>query len=139
MFKPDLARSIQPHVNYLPALLCGLLIAACGTNDGDTVGYAETDPADVALAAADEPAFRLSLAQWSLHKRYLPEGVMGGTGAGDPYDFSADAKEMGFEGVEYVSALYADDLAPEGADQATHDAAVLAVFDSLHARARSSA
>jgi len=53
---------------------------------------------------------KLSLAQWSYHKRYLPEGTYGGTGEGDPYDFPADAKALGFEGVEYVSQLYSADI-----------------------------
>lgn len=114
----------------LPLAAGALICFACGTNDGDTVGYAETDPADVALADDTEDPFRISLAQWSLNKRYRNEG-------GDPYDFPAEAKEMGFDGVEYVSALYAADLADEDADQAEHDAAVLAVFDELHARAES--
>ena len=104
------------------------VLAACGTNDGDTVGYAETDPADVAVDG--EPPFRISLAQWSLNKRYREQG-------GDPYDFPAEAREMGFDGVEYVSQLYADDLAADDATQEEHDAAVSAVFAELHARAES--
>ena len=104
------------------------LIAACGTNDGDTVGYAETDPADVAVDG--EPPFRISLAQWSLNKRYREQG-------GDPYDFAAEAREMGFDGVEYVSQLYAEDLAGDDATQEEHDAAVAEVFAELHARAES--
>lgn len=45
------------------------------------------------------PFFKLSLAQWSLHKS-IQEGGM------DPFDFAKSAKKMGFEGLEYVSGLY---------------------------------
>ncbi len=50
-----------------------------------------------------KPFFKLSLAQWSLHKA-IHSGEM------DPKDFAAKAKELGFEGLEYVSQLYNDEL-----------------------------
>ena len=43
--------------------------------------------------------FQFSLAQWSLHKLYNEQGS-------DPMDFAKHAKEMGFEGLEYVNQLY---------------------------------
>ena len=45
------------------------------------------------------PFFKLSLAQWSLHKAFQ-------NGEKDPMDFAKIAKELGFEGVEYVTQLY---------------------------------
>jgi len=45
--------------------------------------------------------FKLSLAQWSLHK-----GI--DSGEFDPYDFAKTSKELGFSGLEYVNALYSD-------------------------------
>lgn len=45
------------------------------------------------------PWFKLSLAQWSLHRAI-------GNHELDPLDFAKKAKEMGFEGIEYVSGLY---------------------------------
>ena len=45
--------------------------------------------------------FKLSLAQWSLHK-----GI--DSGKFDPYDFAKTAKELGFSGLEYVNQLYSD-------------------------------
>ena len=51
--------------------------------------------------SADIPFFRLSLAQWSLHKA-IEDGKL------NPYDFAAKASDLGFEGVEYVSQLYTD-------------------------------
>jgi sugar phosphate isomerase/epimerase len=43
--------------------------------------------------------FKLSLAQWSLHRMIQKNGM-------DPFLFAMKAKEMGFEGIEYVNALY---------------------------------
>lgn len=48
-----------------------------------------------------KPFFKLSLAQWSLHKDVFDNGA-------DPYSFAKKAKELGFSGLEYVSALYSD-------------------------------
>ena len=50
-----------------------------------------------------ETFFKLSLAQWSLHKM-MQSGEM------DPVDFAQKASELGFTGIEYVSALYEDNL-----------------------------
>lgn len=56
-----------------------------------------------AMRAADEDVpFRISLAQWSLH-RTLRSGAL------DPLDFPAFAKEeFGIEAVEYVNQFFAD-------------------------------
>lgn len=45
--------------------------------------------------------FKLSLAQWSIHRAIREQGV-------SPYDFAKLAKGWGFEGLEYVSQLYPD-------------------------------
>ena len=47
--------------------------------------------------------FKISLAQWSLNKEVNDEGA-------DPFDFAKEANAMGFEGVEYVSQLYKDEI-----------------------------
>ncbi len=49
------------------------------------------------------PFFKLSLAQWSYHKA-IRSGEM------SPLDFAQKASELGFEGIEYVSQLYRDEL-----------------------------
>lgn len=49
------------------------------------------------------PFFKLSLAQWSIHKMIREDGV-------DPYSFAEKAKNWGFEGLEYVSQLYNPEL-----------------------------
>lgn len=50
-----------------------------------------------------EPFFKLSLAQWSIHKMIREDGV-------DPYTFAEKAKNWGFAGLEYVSQLYNPEL-----------------------------
>jgi len=46
-----------------------------------------------------KPFFKLSLAQWSLHRNIF-EGKL------SPFAFASKAKELGFEGLEYVNGLY---------------------------------
>lgn len=53
--------------------------------------------------AAPEQMFKLSLAQWSIHRMIREEGL-------DPYLFAEKAKGWGFSGLEYVSQLYEDEL-----------------------------
>ncbi len=55
------------------------------------------------VKAEKEPFFKLSLAQWSIHKMIKEDGV-------DPYTFAEKAKNMGFTGLEYVSQLYNPEL-----------------------------
>ena len=50
-----------------------------------------------------EPFFKISLAQWSLHKPIFAGEI-------DPMDFAEKASEMGFEGIEYVSGFYAEKI-----------------------------
>lgn len=57
----------------------------------------------------NEPFFKLSLAQWSLHK-YVNDDK------GSPFNFASQAKAMGFEGLEYVSQLYTKDIETLGFD-----------------------
>jgi sugar phosphate isomerase/epimerase len=53
--------------------------------------------------------FKLSLAQWSLHKAILETKTL------NPLDFPKKAKELGFEAVEYVNQLYTIDQSNVGA------------------------
>lgn len=46
--------------------------------------------------------FKLSLAQWSLHKAIRDEKTI------SPFDFAQKASELGYEGIEYVTQLYND-------------------------------
>ncbi len=62
------------------------------------------------------PFFKLSLAQWSLHRTFNDKGV-------DPFKFAKISKEMGFEGLEYVNHIYANEIENLGFDK---------VIDSLN-------
>jgi len=58
---------------------------------------------------SEAPFFKLSLAQWSLHKTIQDKSM-------DPLDFAEKAKEFGFEGLEYVSQLYSESIKETGMD-----------------------
>jgi sugar phosphate isomerase/epimerase len=60
-------------------------------------------------AISTAPFFKLSLAQWSLHKTFNNQGV-------DPFKFAEMSKEMGFEGLEYVNHIYAKQIEALGFD-----------------------
>ncbi|MFS4482339.1 sugar phosphate isomerase/epimerase family protein [Hyunsoonleella sp. 2307UL5-6] len=55
-------------------------------------------------------AFKLSLAQWSLNREVREQGI-------SPFLFAQSAKDMGFEGVEYVSQLYTKEVEKLGFDR----------------------
>ncbi|MEM9646856.1 MAG: sugar phosphate isomerase/epimerase family protein [Bacteroidota bacterium] len=64
----------------------------------------EVEPeASMEMETAEEPWFKLSLAQWSMHRMIREDGM-------DPYLFAEKAKGWGFEGLEYVSGLYYPEL-----------------------------
>ncbi|RIV46278.1 sugar phosphate isomerase/epimerase family protein [Flagellimonas pelagia] len=62
----------------------------------------ETATEEMAMEEA-KPDIKISLAQWSIHKMIFDDGV-------DPYTFAEKASKWGFEGLEYVSALYYKEL-----------------------------
>lgn len=78
----------------LPSVLLLSLIAC--KNNSETNSEKVMNQEEMTKA----PFFKLSLAQWSLHKAILEDKTH------DPLDFASKAKEMGFEGIEYVSGLY---------------------------------
>jgi L-ribulose-5-phosphate 3-epimerase len=53
------------------------------------------------MAHREEPLFRLSLAQWSLHRELFGKKL-------DNLGFAAAAKELGFEAIEYVNQFFMD-------------------------------
>ena len=63
----------------------------------------------------------MSLAQWSLHKAIKDDKTL------KPIDFAQKAKELGFEGIEYVSQLYNEELKTMGME---------ALQDSLKAKSK---
>nr|WP_240911237.1 sugar phosphate isomerase/epimerase family protein [Yeosuana marina] len=56
-----------------------------------------------------KPFFKLSLAQWSLHRTFNDDGV-------SPFEFAKMSKDLGFEGLEYVSQLYNSQVQEFGFD-----------------------
>lgn len=81
--------------------------AGIGVSILGTYACKETKKNQVETAAQEpemvSPFFKLSLAQWSIHKMIREDGV-------DPYTFAEKAKNWGFEGLEYVSQLYNPEL-----------------------------
>ncbi|UGU17594.1 sugar phosphate isomerase/epimerase [Sinomicrobium kalidii] len=75
---------------------------ACKNSKKDQ-GTTITTPEETAAKTENIPFFKLSLAQWSIHKMILEEGF-------DPFNFAEKAKGWGFEGLEYVSQLYTGEL-----------------------------
>lgn len=65
----------------------------------------KVDQANLEETLPEAPAadLKISLAQWSMHKMILEQGV-------DPYSFAERAKGWGFDGLEYVSGLYYKEL-----------------------------
>ncbi len=63
-----------------------------------------------------KPFFKLSLAQWSFHRAIREDKTLSNL------DFAKKAKELGFEGVEYVSQLY---TLEKGNEQASLDSLVV--------------
>ena len=78
------------------SLALGLGATALGTLSANTLGKHF-----LVNNLSASPFFKLSLAQWSLHNA-IQKGDL------NPYDFAAKAKELGFEGIEYVNQLYKD-------------------------------
>ncbi|MFH4968643.1 sugar phosphate isomerase/epimerase family protein [Gaetbulibacter sp. M240] len=68
------------------------------------------EPSNGTAMASQEPFFKLSLAEWSLHQKFQAEG-------GDPFQFAEIAKANGFEGLEYVSQLYSKQIETLGFDK----------------------
>ncbi|MBQ4821696.1 sugar phosphate isomerase/epimerase family protein [Aquimarina sp. MMG016] len=86
------------------AIVITLIICSCKNSASEnTEAQQEKEKIAVAETKNDKPFFKLSLAQWSLHKEIL-------SGKMNPLDFAQKAKELGFEGVEYVNHLYSKEL-----------------------------
>ena len=83
-------------VRLLAVLLILFWITSCNkTKDSASA----PDSSELESPFKPESWFELSLAQWSLHKM-IQAGEL------DPVDFAQKASELGFSGIEYVSALY---------------------------------
>lgn len=74
-------------------------ISSCKRNPEEKNETGEEKMADAMI----EPFFKLSLAQWSIHRMILEEGL-------NPLEFATKAKNWGFKGLEYVNHLYRSEL-----------------------------
>lgn len=84
----------------------GIAISLMGVYACKEATKGELNTATAPVVADVAPFFKLSLAQWSIHKM-IWEGR-------DPYTFAELAKNWGFSGLEYVSQLYDKELEPTG-------------------------
>lgn len=98
---------------FIPLLLCVLTIYAC--KDQKTETPAENEQEQITEEQPEGPFFKISLAQWSLHKEVFD-------GKTSAMQFAADAKGMGIDAIEYVSFLYDAEIEKLG---------MQAVLDSL--------
>lgn len=91
------------------ALLCvfgfTLFFTACKQDKKE-----ETQVYKLNKDVANAPFFKLSLAQWSLHRTFNEDGV-------DPFKFAEIAKEEGFVGLEYVNHIYNKQIEALGFDK----------------------
>jgi sugar phosphate isomerase/epimerase len=71
-------------------VLCTTGLISCNSNSQNKQQTAQ----DI-----ESPFFKLSLAQWSIHKMIKEQGL-------NPFLFAEKAKNWGFEGLEYVATLY---------------------------------
>jgi len=62
-------------------------------------------PAAAASPATKPPAFKISLAQWSLNKRFLKRA---GAEPLDHLEFAKTARALGIDGIEYVNQMFPD-------------------------------
>jgi len=84
-----------------------LIFTACG-NDKKKKDVTEVQT-EKQVDMPSKQFFKISLAQWSLHKAIRQEGM-------DPFDFAKEAKALGIDAIEYVSGLYNDQVEALGMD-----------------------
>lgn len=97
------------------SLLISLALIGCKKKESkNNVSKAEKQTETTMTA----PFFKLSLAQWSLHRAIQDDEM-------NPLDFAQKANELGFEGIEYVTQLYSKQIEAIGME---------AVLDSLKAK-----
>lgn len=84
-------------ITFLFLVAFSLSFTSCKQNaeKKDDVAQAENTE-----TSSDSLFFKLSLAEWSLHRTI-------GNGELDPMNFAQKANEMGFDGIEYVTGFYA--------------------------------
>ncbi len=87
----------------ITGLILMLILGSCKKNISKNSEPQKEESSMETPPEETQPFFKLSLAQWSLHKAMQ-------SGEIDPMDFAQKANELGFEGIEYVSQLYTKEL-----------------------------
>ena len=95
--------TIIPKSIFIALLILGVSISSCKTDEKKQA------TSSVKVSSDEGVFFKLSLAQWSLHK-YVEDDKK------SPFHFASQAKEMGFKGLEYVSQLYKHEIEELGFD-----------------------
>ena len=117
--------SFLKFTNFFSLAICLLMFASCGDNaDSATTETTEAKPEMQEEAKPTKPFFKLSLAQWSLHRALQAKEL-------DNLDFPAKAKEMGFEGVEWVAHFFTDKATDEAYLQQMKDSTDAAGVENL--------
>lgn len=94
-------------------LLCVLIFSCKNTSEKDTPMIEKQS--ETKTVTKTPPTFKLSLAQWSMHKMVEEQGA-------NPLEFAKEAKALGFDAIEYVTDLYSKKIEEYG---------FAAVIDSL--------
>lgn len=102
------------------AITALLLLTSCKKNS-----KLDTQTEVVETEVSSPIFFKLSLAEWSLH-RFINEQD------GDPFQFASMAKDMGFEGLEYVSQLYSDEIEQLGFDKTIDSIKTMSDINGMH-------
>jgi len=96
---------LSVKIRQIISLVLILVVFGC-------VNTSKKEKADVVVEGVkidSQPFFKLSLAQWSLNKRFKSEGV-------SPFEFARIADSLGFETIEFVSQLYEEQIKEIGFD-----------------------
>ena len=115
--------TLKPLKNLLIIVLSTLsfTIISCKQSGENEQNIVQTENSE---NSSNSRFFKLSLAQWSLHKQ-IEEGEL------NPMNFAEKASELGFDGIEYVSTFYSERIN----DSDDPDAEMKIILDSLKARA----
>ncbi len=112
--------------NYLTsAVLCAFVLLSCKNDVKNNGGDSAFAKADTLSTTASSEMYKQSLAQWSLHTPFLDGSI-------DPMEFAQVAKDMGYEGVEYVTQLYPTVMEPGD----NYRERVITLAEKLHAKSQ---
>lgn len=112
----------QQKIRYVLVSIFGFLMIFISCKNGEK-SNAQTEV--IETKETNAAFFKLSLAQWSFHK-YINEQN------GDPFLFASMAKDMGFEGLEYVNGLYTDEIKQLGFDKVIDSIKTMSEINGMH-------